>query len=340
MRKFFVPVFVITSLLLGCSKSKTSNVTPTQTASVTTYVGNGTAGLVNAPGTGAELNLPVDITVDQSGNLYVTEQGNNDIRKVAPGGSVSTFAGNGTSGYVDGAGATVAEFNVPEGIVIDDVGNVYVADSQNNVIRKITPAGLVSTYAGNGTKGYVDGPAASAEFNQPNGLAIDKSRNIYVTDFFNNVIRKISSDGTVSTFAGNGSPGLTNGPSGTAEFHLPSGITIDGSNNLFVAESVNSDIREITPSGDVSTFATGLNGPVRITVDGSDNLYVTTSANIIQKVTSTGTVSTYAGNGTPGYNDGSLLQSEFNSPIGLISNFQGVVIVADYGNDRIRVVTP
>lgn len=339
MKKFLFPAFAITSLLLGCSKSKTSNVAPMTTGAVTTYVGNGTGGLVNASGTGAELNLPSDLAVDASGNLYITEQGNNDIRVVAPGGAVITLAGNGTKGYVDGAGTT-AEFNIPEGVVLDAGGNVYVADSQNNVIRRITPAGVVSTYAGNGTKGYVDGPAATAEFSDPTGLAIDKARNIYVTDAFNNVIRKISSTGTVSTFAGSGSSGSANGTGSAASFQLPTGITIDGSNNLYVTESVNSDIREITPTAQVTTFATGLAGPVRVTVDGSSNLYVSGSGNIIQKVTNTGTVSNYAGNGTPGYSDGSLLQSEFNQPLGLISNSQGVVIVADYSNNRIRVVTP
>jgi len=339
MKKFFIPAFAFASLFFGCSKSKTTNVNPTPTAAVTTYVGNGTPGLVNASGTGAELNQPVDVVVDQAGNVYITEQGNNDIRKVAPGGSVSTFAGKGPAGFINGA-ATDAEFNVPQGLVVDNAGNIYVADSQNNVIRLITPTGAVSTYAGDGTRGYVDGPGATAEFSQPTALAIDKSRNLYVTDFGNNVIRKISSTGVVTTFAGNGSAGLTDGAGTVAEFHNPVGITIDGSNNLFVTETVNSDVREITPSGQVSTFATGLNGPVRVTIDGSSNLYVTSTNHIIQKITSGGTVSTYAGNGTPGYVDSTPLQSQFNTPIGVFSNPQGVLIVADYGNHRIRVVAP
>jgi sugar lactone lactonase YvrE len=339
MKKLFIPALAFASLFFGCSKSKPADNNPAPTAAVTTYIGNGTPGLVNASGTGAELNQPVDVTVDLAGNVYISEQGNNDIRKVAPGGSVSTLAGKGTAGYKDGPGVD-AQFNVPEGIVVDNAGNIYVADSQNNVIRQITPAGVVSTYAGNGTSGHVDGPGATAEFSRPTGLAIDKARNIYVTDFGNNVIRKISATGLVTTFAGNGSAGLTDGAGTVAEFHNPGGITIDGSNNLFVTETVNSDVREITPSGQVSTFATGLNGPVRITIDGSSNLYVTSTNHIIQKVSSGGTVSTYAGNGTPGYIDSTPLQSQFNTPIGVFSNPQGVLIVSDYGNNRIRVVAP
>ena len=339
MKKLFIATCALASLFYGCSKSKTSNVTPTQTGGVTTYVGNGTAGLVDASGTGAELNLPVDMAVDVAGNLYISDKGNNVIRKVAPGGSVSTFAGDGTAGYKEGAG-TVAEFNGPEGIVIDETGNVYVSDSQNNVIRKITPAGLVSTYAGNGSLGLVDGPAATAEFAEPNGLAIDKARNIYVADFFNNVIRKIASDGTVTTYAGTGLAGKADGVAASASFHNPSGLTIDGSSNLYVAEATNNAIRQITPGGQVSTFATVNAGPIRVTIDGSSDLFASCNNNTIQKITNAGVVSTYAGDGTPGYEDSSLLSSEFNTPAGVIANSQGVIIVADYNNNRIRVVTP
>jgi len=332
MKKQLIIIAVPLLIFYSCSKSKTPNVTPGQTGGVTTYVGNGTAGLVNASGTGAELNLPVDVAVDISGNLYISEKGNNVIRKVAPGGSVITFAGDGTAGYKEGTG-TAAEFNGPEGLILDDVGNLYVSDSQNNVIRRITPAGVVSTYAGNGSLGHVDGSATTAEFAEPNGLAIDKARNIYVADFFNNVIRKISATGAVTTYAGSGLAGKVDGPAASASFHNPSGITIDGSGNLYVAEASNNDVREIMPGGQVSTFAT-------VTIDGSGNLYASCNNNTIQKIASDGTVSTYAGDGVPGYSDTSLLLSEFNAPAGVISNSQGVLIVADYNNNRIRVVTP
>lgn len=339
MKNIFLPILAIASVMYGCSKSKAPDVNPAQTSGVTTYVGNGIAGLVNASGTGAELNAPTDIVVDAAGNMYISEYGNNVIRKVAPGGSVSTYAGDGTKGYKDDVAAK-AEFNDPEGLVMDNAGNLYVADAGNNVIREITVTGQVITYAGNGTSGYVDGSGNVVEFATPRGLAIDKSRNIYVADYYNNVIRKISSTGNVTTFAGNGTAGLSNGTGSNVKFHTPSGVALDASNNLYVAEAANSDIREITPSGQVSTFATNLPNPLRVTVDGSSNLYASCEDNTIQKIDNTGKVSVYAGNGTPGYSDGSLLQSEFNAPIGVISNSQGVVIVADAGNNRIRVVTP
>ncbi|HWD88144.1 MAG TPA: hypothetical protein VG367_08460 [Mucilaginibacter sp.] len=339
MRKILLPILAFSLLILGCSKSKPTTPTQPQAGAVTTYVGNGTPGLLNASGTGAELNLPADVVVDVQGNVYISDYGNNVIRKVAPGGAVTTYAGDGNPGYKEGAAAS-AEFNGPLGLVMDQTGNLYIADSKNNVIREVTVAGQVVTYAGNGTSGLVNGTGNIVEFAMPEGLVIDKSKNIYVADYNNNVIRKIASDGTVSTFAGTGTAGLNNGSASSATFHAPSGLAIDGSNNLYVAESVNSDIREIIPSGTVSTFATGLSGPLRVTVDGSSNLYASCEDNTIQKIDNTGKVSLYAGNSTPGYSDGSLLQSEFNGPVGVVSNSQGVVIVADSQNNRIRVVTP
>jgi len=338
MRKLLLSVLALSSIVYSCNKSKPSQNTPVQTAGVTTYVGNGIAGLVNGSGTGAELSAPVDMVVDAFGNLYISDYGNNVIRKVAPGGSVSTFAGNGTAGFKNDALAS-AEFNHPQGLVIDQNGNIYVADSGNNVIREITTGGQVVTYAGTGTAGMVNGAGTVAQFNSPQGLVIDKGRNIYVADYYNNVIRKIAPDASVSTFAGTGTAGLNDGAPGVATFHGPSGIAIDGSNNLYVAEGINGDIRQIIPSGTVSTFTSSLPNPIRVTVDGSSNLYVSCQ-NTIQKIDNAGKATVYAGTGTPGYLDGSLLQSEFNAPVGLVSNSQGVVIVADSGNNMIRVVTP
>jgi len=340
MKKLLAGISVLSMMLYACSKSSPPPPTTTQTGgSVTTYVGNGTPGLVNASGTGAELNLPTDVVVDGLGNLYISEYGNNVIRRVSPGGAVTTFAGDGTRGYKDGD-LDKAEFNDPEGMVIDQVGNIYIADAGNNVIRKINVGGQVVTYAGNGTSGHVDGVGNVVEFATPRGLAIDKAKNIYVADYSNNVIRKIASDGTVSTFAGSGAAGLSNGTGLAATFHSPSGVTIDGSNNVYVAEAVNSDIRMITPSQAVSTFATNVPNPLRVTVDGSGNLYASCEDNTIQKIDFNGKVTPYAGNGILGYNDSSLLQSQFNSPVGVLSNSNGVLIVADSQNNRIRVVSP
>ncbi|HVS91067.1 MAG TPA: NHL repeat-containing protein [Mucilaginibacter sp.] len=230
-------------------------------------------------------------------------------------GVVTTFAGSQTSGYADGTGAG-ALFNGPGGMATDAQGNVYVSDSFNNLIRKITPAGVVTTIAGNGTPGYADGPAASAQFYGPQGLAVDAQGNIFVADFGNNVIRKISTDGTVSTYCGNTSAGAVNGAATVAEFNGPYGIAFDKSGNLYVADDNNNMIRMINSSGVASTVAgvtragygnattnttTGVfaffRRPSGVAVDPSTgNIYVADGGNsAIRQVTPAGVVTTIAG---------------------------------------------
>ncbi len=269
--------------------------------------------------------------------------------------TVSTLAGNGSLGYVDGAGAS-AEFKQPTGIAVDGQGNLYVLDTYNNVIRKITAAGVVSTLAGNTLAGYVDGAASSAEFFNPFlGIAVDGQANVYVTDTYNNRIRKITAAGVVSTLAGNGTAGYADGASLAAEFYLPAGAALDGQGNLYIADGGNSRIRAISSSGLVSTlagnalagFADGIgpaaafNGPFGVIVDPQGNVYVADADNQrIRKITSSGAVSTLAGNGTFGFKDGAAASAEFNIPVGLGLDSLGNLYVSDYGNNRIRKITP
>ena len=156
---------------------------------VSTFAG-GTSGFVNGTGTAARFNLPRDVAVDSSGNVFVADQNNHAIRKITPAGVVSTFAG-GTPGVVNGTG-TAASFYYPQGVAVDSSGNVFVGDADNNAIRKITPAGIVSTFAGNGTQGFVNGTGAAASFTTPTGVAVDSSGNVFVADQNNNAIRKIT----------------------------------------------------------------------------------------------------------------------------------------------------
>jgi sugar lactone lactonase YvrE len=206
-------------------------------------------GNVDATGTAARFYYPEGIAVDATGNIYVGDTDNETIRKITPGGVVTTLAGTaGTYGYSDGTGPG-ALFGYPSGLAVDSAGNVYVADSRNNAIRKITPAGVVSTLAGypNGEAGNADGVGASAGFDNPSGVAVDAAGNLYVADTNNFTIRKITPSGVVSTLAGGSDfSGSADGTGSAASFYYPFGIALDASGNVYVADSSNNTIRKVT----------------------------------------------------------------------------------------------
>jgi len=215
------------------------------------------------------------VATDAAGNLYAEDWGQNQINMISPTGVMTLFAGSpvGAAGTTNGQG-TAATFFEPDALIIDNIGNLYVSDQNNNLIRKITPSGLVSTFAGNGSTGAVNGPGTTASFNIPRGLAIDNAGNVYVADQGNNLIREITPTGVVSTFAGNGAAGFTNAASLTSTFNTPTAVAVDAGGNFYVSDSGNGVIRKITAAGVVSTFATGLNYPRELRVDGTGNVYV------------------------------------------------------------------
>ncbi len=263
---------------------------------------------------------------------------------------VSTFAGS-TKGFADGTG-TNAKFDSPLNGVFDPTGNLFITDFLNNKIRKITPAGVVTTFAGS-TQGYADGNGSAAKFNIPNGIAIDGSGNLFVSDQSNNRIRKITPNGDVTTVAGSGNAGFADGTGTVANFSSPTSLCVDGSGNIFVIDTGNHKIRKITPAGIVTTlagstagFADGLgtsakfNSPLGITIDSSGNLYVTEDGNNkIRKVSPTGDVTTIAGT-TAGFADGAANAAMFNAPVGICLDQNNNLFIADYFNHKIRKVTP
>lgn len=312
----------------------------------------GGAGSIDGTGTAARFNAPRAVAVDPFGNVYVADTSNHVVRKVTPAGLVTTFAGfPGLSGSADGQGST-ARFNLLSGIATDSAGNVYVSDSGNNKIRKITPDGTVSTLAGTGAVGAADGVAASATFNFPDGIAVDSGGAIYVVDNGNHKLRKIAG-GTVSTLAGSGSAGSANGTGAAASFNFPVGVAVDGSGNIYVADTSNHTIRKVDALGSVTTLAgtalasgttdaTGaaarFNLPFGMATDAAGNIFVADTDNhTIRKVTPAGVVTTVAGAATvSGAADGAGGAARFLFPFGIAIDPSSNFVVADTGNNTIR----
>lgn len=327
--------------------------TPTHGRVVATYAGNPTGGTSNGVGTAASFYRPQAVALDGSGNVYVADTDNHLIRKISSGGVVTTLAGTaGTHGSVDGVGSS-ALFYAPLGIAATSAGVVYVADTQNGLIRKISVTGSVTTFAGTaGSFGSVDGVGTAASFYAPSGVAVDAAGNVYVADEGNNKIRKITSSGVVSTLAGSGSAGSSDGTGAAASFWHPNSVAVDASSNVYVSDTGNHLIRKITSGGVVTTLAgtAGVYGsadgngtsasffsPVGIAVDVSGNLYVADMGNNkIRQVTPAGVVCTWAGDGSYWYTNGPVDTASFMSPAGVAVNASGVVYVADNGSNMIR----
>ncbi|WP_339605846.1 Ig-like domain-containing protein [uncultured Roseivirga sp.] len=252
---------------------------------------------------------------------------------------VSNLAGTDNYASVDGTGIG-ANFHMPDDIVLDASGNMYVSDFGSNKIRKITPIGVVTTLAGSGVTGSSNGNGVNASFNHPRGLAIDATGNVFVADRDNNVIRKITPSGDVTTYAGSGAWGSTNGASGSARFNSPNGVAVDASGNLFVTDGNNNLIRKIDTNGNVSSFASVAN-PFGIAIDAAGNLYVTERDNdLVRKIAPNGVVTTLAGTGASGSADGPGLSASFNYPSGITVDASGNVYVADKSNNKIRKIAP
>jgi uncharacterized protein (TIGR03437 family) len=211
---------------------------------VSTVAGDGTTAFKDATGVAAEFYTPIGIARDAAGNLYIADANNRRIRKIAPDGAVTTLAGDGTTNFKDGTG-TAAEFKFPTGVAVDAAGNVYVADAYDNRVRKISPAGVVTTLAGDGHSGFTDAAGTLAEFDSPGGVAVDASGNVYVADIYNQAIRRISPAGVVRTLAGGGTIGFKDGKAGVAEFNEPTGVAVDASGNIYVADNGNHRIRKL-----------------------------------------------------------------------------------------------
>jgi len=276
---------------------------------ITTIAGNGTQGFGgdNNPAVNAKLNYPIGVAVDGSGNVYIADTYNHRVRKVAANGTITTVAGNGGAGYLgDGGAATAAELNYPFSVTLDAAGNLYIADYGNNRIRKVTvSSGVITTVVGNGTQGFGGdgGSATAAALNQPVSVAMDANGNLYIADYGNNRIRGVS-NGVISTVAGNGSLGFSGdgGPATSAQVYAPRGVAVDSKGNLYIADTYNQRIREVT----------------------------------------SGVIFSIAGNGVVGFagDGGNAATAELNDPTGVSVSSNATVYVADLANQRIRALAP
>jgi sugar lactone lactonase YvrE len=317
---------------------------------ISTVAGNGTKGFSGdgGPATSAELDYPSGAAVDSKGNLFIADEGNDYIRKVTPGGVISTVAGDGNPGYSgDGGPATSAQLDDPSGIAVDSAGSIFIADEGNDRIGKVTPGGIISTVAGNGTKGFSGdgGPATSAQVNGPKGVAVDSAGNLFIADEANHHIRKVTPGGVISSMAGKAvysydmrrggvfgtmADNVIYGYSGdggvatSAQLDDPSSVAVDSAGNLFIADTGNSRIRKVTPGGVISTVAG--NGPPSDwgSIIGGRNRVIVAS------------------NGSGGYSDdgGPASSAQLYVPSGVAVDSAGNLFIADTGNARICKVTP
>jgi sugar lactone lactonase YvrE len=341
---------------------------------ITTIAGNGTRGYSGdgGPAVSARLSFPDGVAVNSTGNLYIADSMNHLIRKVTPDGVITTVAGKGSSDLPslvdggfggDGGPAVSAQLNDPCDVAVDSTGNLYIADSTNRRIRKVSPDGVITTLAGNGTQGYSGdgGPAVSAQLNVPDGVAVDTEGNLYIADLFNNCIRKVTPDGVITTVTGNRVRGYRGdgSPAASAQLNDPCDVAVDSTGNLYIADSMNHRIRKVTPDGMITAIVAVTSGsiigdggpavsaqlvnPSSVAVDSTGNLFIADSMNDrIRKVTNDGVITTVAGNGTRGYrgDGGSAVSAQLASPSSVDVDSAGTLFIADTLNHCIRKITP
>jgi beta-lactamase regulating signal transducer with metallopeptidase domain/sugar lactone lactonase YvrE len=326
----------------------------TPDGAITTIAGNGKRGFSGDGGsaTSALLKSPRSVAVDSAGNLYFGDEGNGRIRKVTPAGVITTFAGNGEAGFGgDGGPATLAQLYAPRSIAADSAGNIYIPDS--SCIRKVTPDGVITTVAGKGRvirgklppfSGEGD-PAVLAQLSNPHGAAVDSAGNLYILD--GACIRKVNKAGVITTVAGNEKQGFSGdgGKAISAQLAGPSGIAIDSAGNIYIADYKNHRVRKVTPDGAINTVAGNgiqVDEPESVAVDSAGNLYYSDVVNkCVRKVTPAGVTTTIARNETRGNSDGASQDlSDRRMPQGITVDSAGNVYIADEFNARVRKVTP
>ena len=332
--------------------------------SIVTVAGNGRQGFAGdgGPAASAQLWAPWGVAVDPAGDVFIGDYYNYRVRKIGTDGNISTLAGNGLNGYPgDGGPATASQLAQPKAVAVDSAGNLYIADTFGNTVRKVTPDGTVTRLAGTGLRGYSGdgGPATAAQLNRPRGIAVDSTGNVYISDTDNQRVREVTTDGKINTFAGVGVAGFSGDGAAPnlAGLSSPSGLTVDSSGNLFIADLANNVVREVSGGiiltiagafnpgyfgdGNAATRAL-LNSPSNLALDSAGNLYIADYFNhAIRKVTlATKIISTVAGNGIQGYSGdaAAATSAKLFLPWGVAVDSSGNIFIGDSGNNVIREV--
>jgi sugar lactone lactonase YvrE len=330
---------------------------------ITTVAGNGAAYAGDGgPATQSRLWFPEAVAADSAGNFYVADGNANAIRRVATDGTITTVAGTGAWGYSgDGGRAAGARLAYPEGVAVSAAGILYIADSDNNRVRKVALNGVITTVAGSGTAGYSGdgGPATGARLSSPFGLAVDSAGALYIADKANHRIRKVSPNGVITTIAGNGIAGYSGdgGSPTSAQLNAPQAVVVDAAGNVYIADTANNTVRMVA-NGKITAFAGNgtsgcsgdggpalaaqLDSPRGVALDAGGNLFIADTANgVIRQVAKDGTIATVAGYGGWGYSGdgGPALAARFEAPCGVAVDAAGKVYVADTNNQAIRLLT-
>jgi sugar lactone lactonase YvrE len=329
---------------------------------IDTVLGTGIPGFSGDGYNATHLFWPTGVAVDGAGNLFLADSGNNRIRKLTPNLVISTVAGNGTAGAGgDNGPATAANLNNPTSVAFDSSGNLFIADTDNHKVRKVTPAGVITTVAGNGTAGFggEGQPATIAFLNFPNSVAVDSSGNLFIADTLNHRVRRVNSGGLIETVAGDGTPGFggDNGQGVNAQLQHPAGVSVDANGNVFIADFSNHRIRKLAANGIITTVAgTGIAGsggdngpatsaqlafPADVEVDTAGNLFIADYLNDrVRMVNVSAVINTVAGNGTTGFSGdgGPATAAQLYSPFGVTTDVAGNLYIADVDNRRVRRV--
>ncbi|MFD4612181.1 RICIN domain-containing protein [Streptomyces sp. NPDC058451] len=331
---------------------------------ISTVAGTGVAnyGGDNGPALAAQLNYPYGIAVDSTGTLYFSDYSNHRVRKVTTDGKISTVAGTGSPGFSgDGGRAASAQLRNPREVAVDSEGAVYIADAGNNRVRKVSADGKISTVAGTGAAGSGGdgGLATTAQLHGPFGVAVDSTGVLYIAEYNGNRVRKVTTDGKISTVAGTGTAGFSgdNGRAASAQLKNPYGVAVDGADLLHIVDYANHRVRKVAADGKISTVAgTGtagfsgdngpatsaqLNFPTGMVVDSTGALYIADYSNHrVRKVAADGKISTVAGTGTAGFSgdDGPAASAQLKNPFGVAVDCVDTLYIADHANHRIRKI--